>query len=967
MKFYNLLKNPDGKLTKKLNSDIANELIDAWKWEYVAIYLSSFKNLDNTIAIKLIDAWAWEYLITYFNKFKWVDNTAIAIKLIDAWEAYYLIINFNKFKWVDNTAIAIKLIDAWEWKYVVTYLEIFDWLKKYYWENLYNDRIEEIKKSYNKNIWISKEALVSYEDSELNKVFDLYEYAAIDGVESHEGEDVYLQYYQKIKEKELAPFDDDEIANRFEKWAEVFGYKRMFEYSKNNRHDALYSFDEIVSLFEISGLKEKQFYNNILKQIKMRDVNLWSFLKLNNIARSFKDSRNANEDSEDINYSDIVWIIEEAKKYPNLEKMSAFLEKIKEPKDIFSGFLQLVQYYDICELLQNKDLLHILNEEKDEKLKTYISTLAYHPSIENMSAVAEFYNDPKSFFWFDSSHTDKDIHDRKKPSNYVDIPNLDLSAKELRDALVGWSMDTLQEFEPMKIEYELPQSIDLYQKLVWWDIVSVIKTALWEYNKETKEASKWAVKNSKILFSRILGLLDEWVMIPDILTNPSIINEETTQKIRNLIYNDKMWYGKRMEKYIAKIALKSDPEAVVAGNETDCCMPFWDGKNTLYNFNPVTSMFLLQKEINYKWKTRFKTIAQSVVTRDKNIGKNVGDVISGLNSESSFSDVLDERVLENSKEVIALDSVEVSSNFQKKPYDQIISDVYRDFFKNYIAEYESWRNVDRSKVVQWSYSYELKDSKEEPNTYVPLSPVSYSDKLKRNVGGFDLKDQKIPSYVETTSIQKNRKPEHKELDIKVDGIEYLTFKDTLEISYIEGKAYTWEAKTLIEWMSNLENSLIAKDINNVAKSRSNMSFKYLNQENKVTGYLLAYEGKDGVSSDSYDDYDYDDYDYDNEYADVNEENESVLYIQDFAKLTTEKKAWIALIKQFLNAYKVNYLDKWNAIPIKAEARDDTSFRVLKMMLSKYAKELWVDLELDEKSQYKKGDILMHSLFIRVKE
>ena len=44
-----------------------------------------------------------------------------------------------------------------------------------------------------------------------------------------------------------------------------------------------------------------------------------------------------------------------------------------------------------------------------------------------MKKVFKFWRDPEGFLGISDSHTPLEVHNRKKPSNYTDIPNLDLS------------------------------------------------------------------------------------------------------------------------------------------------------------------------------------------------------------------------------------------------------------------------------------------------------------------------------------------------------------------------------------------------------------------------------------------------------------------------------------------------------------------------------------------------------------
>ena len=83
-------------------------------------------------------------------------------------------------------------------------------------------------------------------------------------------------------------------------------------------------------------------------------------------------------------------------------------------------------------------------------------TLAFHEDSKiNMQKVFQFWREPEAFFNAKASHTSNEVQNRKKPSNYTHIPNLDLTAEDLRDALVEGRVDTLQVFSPMEVRYHL--------------------------------------------------------------------------------------------------------------------------------------------------------------------------------------------------------------------------------------------------------------------------------------------------------------------------------------------------------------------------------------------------------------------------------------------------------------------------------------------------------------------------------
>ena len=82
---------------------------------------------------------------------------------------------------------------------------------------------------------------------------------------------------------------------------------------------------------------------------------------------------------------------------------------------------------------------------------------------------------------------------------------------------------------------------------------------------------------------------------------------------------------------------------------------------------------------------------------------------------------------------------------------------------------------------------------------------------------------------------------------------------------------------MMAYLHNMENGLIAKDINNNFKKRKNLSLKYENEQGKILGYLFAYEGEDNENP--------------------------IIYITDLAADPESKMAGGRLINEFLKLYK----------------------------------------------------------------
>ena len=71
-----------------------------------------------------------------------------------------------------------------------------------------------------------------------------------------------------------------------------------------------------------------------------------------------------------------------------------------------------------------------------------------------------------------------------------------------------------------------------------------------------------------------------------------------------------------------------------------------------------------------------------------------------------------------------------------------------------------------------------------------------------------------------------------------------------------------------------------------------------------------------------------------------------------------------MIRGFVELYKQNYLQKGNLIPIFAEAREATSYRVIEALLKRYGRDLGIDFVLEEVDKEVKGKDTMHRILIR---
>ncbi len=245
--------------------------------------------------------------------------------------------------------------------------------------------------------------------------------------------------------------------------------------------------------------------------------------------------------------------------------------------------------------------------------------------------------------------------------------------------------------------------------------------------------------------------------------------------------------------------------------------------------------------------------------------------------------------------------------------------------------------------------------------------MAYSDNYGETVYELPLTEKsEIVPFPEYGRMQKiEQEPIDPELP---HGVTYLTAHDTLRVSYMEGKVYA-ENESLVQYIHRMGNELTAKDINNNFKNRSNLSLKVEDENGSMLGYMIAYEGahKQNTEEDEY----YDDYDDEFGYrggqsvpatTGSNKIGESVIYISDLAADTTRSKlAGGKLMKAFETLIKREYLEKNNPLPIIAQARESTSYKIIQKQLNTLGKDYGYTYELEESGSYDAGGDTMHEI------
>lgn len=927
---------------------LALRMIEKDEGHAVVNCLKKYDEWPATVAEKLVEAGYAQGVIWNLERFKDLNKLSLAKKCIESGQGEWIIRRFKNFEDLDNDLLADWLIksDA-ATVFVDEGIKIFKGLSQATAEKLIDaGYVTQISKNITSfqhlNIEIAKRFIVAGHASVVDSrgVFDIPpEIETLQTAKHFRVAEAIIYYFASPEDKKSKAAyeifkdtinewqDNENICSPFQAGAEIFGEDKMFEYLGReglSRHDGLHQFKDIVRLYKDSGLTPKEFYNNILAQVSSDNAEYYSGTAhhhLNDVSRK--------------QFVDVDLTKEKVHEFNHIEKLQELFSGFASNADVFSSWKNLKKYDEVQGLLMQKEILEQLAELKNfpekKKLREYIETLAFHPNI-SMEQVLSFWRTPEEFLEVGDSHTPVEVHNQKKPSNYIDFPNLDLSATELRDALVEGDYDTLQAFKPFMIEYSLGKQTAPVEPLA-----ATLHRAL----GKRSENKKGEAKNAPKLFKELQKLCAERnIVLADVLAGKVEPLAEDAQALSALLYNNNTGLPlavRKNENYRAKINKKSDPDAVVAGNDTACCMPFGSGKNNVYTFNPNCSLFTLQKRTN---DGTWRTIAQSVLTEDVAIDRLIPEIIAEANSgERHLNALLTDDILSVRKSVIACDNIEVAETYKNKSDE--IKIMYQDFFREYLKRFDpaGTRFNNDQIAIGMGYTDALTDLPKEENRFIPRAPVGYSDKLGDYIYSLELNDviEAGTDILARKIHQPEAFPEKSAPDYLPAGVELLTFRDALPVAYIEGKAYE-ENDSLIEYLHNMENALIAKDVNNAAKKRPNMSLKYIGDDKKMHGYILAYEGK------------------------RHKQGENVVYVSDLAS-DGNLRAGGALILGFTESYKRNYINTGNLLPIYAQMRENTSYPIIKKQLDKLAKGTGIHFQMQEVRTYEQGGDMMHEVVI----
>ncbi len=288
------------------------------------------------------------------------------------------------------------------------------------------------------------------------------------------------------------------------------------------------------------------------------------------------------------------------------------------------------------------------------------------------------------------------------------------------------------------------------------------------------------------------------------------------------------------------------------------------------------------------------------------------------------------------------DSDEMASNFISTQPEmrgerderniQNLLHIYSTFFSSYLPKLrkkaaKEGRAMDDSRLITTgNHKFNPFDDLERvPNDSLPVVALSYLDNNLRIT-------ENIPGQPdEFDAVEVPRKDQH---------IDSLSWRDSLQVAWIQERAYV-ENPSLDLGIAEMQNSLIAQAINNKHKNRPNMSLKYVDHQGMMRGYLNAYEGRvtNGIGS--------------------LKKGERMIYIEDLARDPGNDLAGGKLILSFLQLYKQNYIDRENPVPIYAEFRDQTSYKIIEKSLDRMAKKIGKTVRRENLGNYTHGQDTMH--------
>ncbi len=949
---------------KGLDSRIANQILSVGSDGEIAmaINIPSFKKLNPSIINQLINDGNAEEVAYYIRTDEFFDlDLSVANNLIDHGQPYSVLNNIDLFPELNIQNVINKVIKCGGSRIIAERIKEF--------KNIdYKETVDKIIET-----GFSKDLLSIDDDPDNQEISNHITY--LDKFKGLDSETIeYIKNYsQKIdheivyKLRNAYSFTLKEIMARYDyfrviAWEEVHGVledsdeKALIDLEKiidketigklwsNDRQESLHIIvPQILKMFYITGYNPDTFRGQFLEKIINDNSSYGGFtltedtlndetIRMEAAVSALSHFKNI---IEGLNV-DFISVLNDASSF---EQTKALAEKLKKDGP-FKDWETLKKYYELAELLKKREVfekLENLKKQGKEKQYNFFTGLAFHPGSKiPMQTVFQFMEDPGGFLDVGDVHSEE-THERKKPSNYTKFEYLDISPEDLRDALIEGTLDKLQYFKPFDASYKIADNNYSNNELI-----KLLQNALGSF----KEKINGNAKNPGKLFKITQEILKKYNLeYNSIVKNPLLMNNEVRNDLEKVLFDNNFGIkdNRKFEEYLVKIHPKSSPEGHLAGNDTACCMPFGSGKNNVYMYNLGCSILTVQRKI----RDKYRTIAQSVLTPDVDIKYNIADLINKVEDQTLLSNIITEDLTEKKKIIITADNIEVSPNAEK--YKNSIESIYGDFVSRYAHEINSTEiEKDRMLIGKGYSDLHFSRSKSIVNTFIPTTPVAYSDNYGKEVNELPLIDKSeiipLPNYGMML-------PQEKEL-IDQDlpkGVSYLSAHDTLRVSYMEGKVYA-ENESLVQYIHRIGNELTAKDINNSFKDRPNLSLKIEDENNTMLGYMIAYEGAKNNN-----------YESGNQNTDIGL-NEKIIYISDLAVDTSKSKlSGGKLIKAFEILIKREYLDKNNPLPIIAQARETTSYKIIQKHLNDLGKEYGYEYKLEENGSYESGQDTMYQI------
>lgn len=723
----------------------------------------------------------------------------------------------------------------------------------------------------------------------------------------------------------------------------MFGAERMMKYISRptiSRHDALIHMKEIMRLARKArkqGVSYEQFYQQILLQIREDIANYPegnSYLVLNSIAPI-------------LIKKDFNRVLASSKKYTLLPQIHKLLRKLKKPSDVFKDWKQLKRYADVVGFLSRKELMTKLIALKQDGTKKkhirYVETLAFHPDSKvDAQSVMDFMFNTKTFLQTKDGNSNEKIHDGLKPSTYMDVDHLNFTAEELRDGLIEGAFDKAQRFKPHDMRFTVRVG---FSHLPLHD---QIRAALG--SKTMPGAAKdihalWNSFHKAFVIFRKNGQIPAGYTIQDYINQKNIHDSHDIpvemQNALTTILHDSVFglpdYGSfdgTELTFIASVHAKSDPIGVLAGNDTASCMPWGSGKTNIYLYNPTHGFFTLRLVQGNK----LLTIATSVLTEDIDIGKTVDEIFTGLKEEADLLKLFPESILIESDPILSCDNIEVNKNYKAGAYSKIIPLLYSNFFASYMKKFAPQQHWVTGIVPVGKGNTDVEGLEKMDNTLVQEAPPAYTDKTHKETLVLLPSVGSLPGFTVTEAIELPTAipDELKSIQYSDGHLIELTPSDALRASYLERKIYA-DNLELAFGLAIMERNLIGSQLANAVRTAPNLSVKHVSDSGELSGYVIAYEG-------------------------ALETGEKIIYINNM--VASGPREAVRLINGLMEQYTKLYVDNGVLLPLHAEFREKTSYRLITKHLEKIGETSNLQFDVEEVDEMEIGDESLKHLIIR---